>query len=71
MPIDPYEQKIICTVLDEDYQKLKNNLHHGQLTLIVRSFIKSIGQLIEEEGKANIYAWTDSESSLILPPPKK
>lgn len=71
MPIESYEKKLAFTIHRDDYDRVIDRLHHGQLTLLMRTFFKSIGAIMEESGKAEIYAWLEGEENLSLPPAER
>lgn len=56
-------------VLSEDYEKVKSQLHHGQLSEITRTFLEALAETFETSGKSNIYQWLDGEAPLTIHSP--
>lgn len=57
-------------VASEDYLKVKNNLNHGQPSQLGRLFLKSLGQLIDDNQRTAIMAYLIGDADLTLPKAK-
>lgn len=56
---------------NEDYHRVKDKLYHGQMSHIYRNLTESLGELMDANGKGEIYKWLDGEKDLVIPPPKR
>lgn len=68
MPQDTRLRKITVELPVEEAYHLTNQLQHGQLTLIMRTFIIALAQSIEKHGKIPLYLWLEGEEDLTVPP---
>jgi hypothetical protein len=49
-----------------DWEKLEPHLHHGQISQLIRRFVQSLNQKIDEDRFAEIYSWLYSQTELNL-----
>jgi len=62
-------KELKAVLIAEDYDRVKSQLYHGQLTEIVRAFIEALGEHFDSHGKSEIYRWLDGERSLTIDSP--
>lgn len=60
-------QKVALNLPRYQYELLQSRLYHGQMTRILYRFVSSLNWKISHEGKAELNAWIEGESSLTLP----
>ena len=64
------EMRKMTAEVDKDiYRNIAKDLHHGQMTQLVRAFALSINQLINDGEKEELYLWLYGTKPLTLPPP--
>lgn len=61
------EARISTDVRSDHFSTLTNKLHHGQKTLIMRSFVYAIHDMLLDDRMPEIYSWLVGDSELILP----
>jgi len=59
--------KLTAEVDTDVYDRITKDLHHGQLSQIIRSFIRSLDYLIQSGEKDNLYLWLYGTKNLTLP----
>jgi hypothetical protein len=66
------EMSKLTAEIDKDiYLNIAKNLHHGQMTQLIRAFALSLNQLINNGDKKEFYMWLYGSKSLTLPPPEE
>ena len=66
-----YLVKLTVEVPTEDYFALTKKKHHGQLSQIVRKFVKSLVQMEAEGNSSLITDWVYGKEPLTLCQPKE
>jgi len=61
--------KLTAEVNRDTYNAIARDMHHGQMTQLVRAFAIAIELLIKQNKKDDIYLWLYSAKPLTLPPP--
>lgn len=59
--------KLTAEIDTDVYDRITHDLHHGQLSQIIRSFMRSLDHLIQSGEKDNLYLWLYGTQNLTLP----
>jgi hypothetical protein len=63
------EMTKLTAEIDRDiYTRIARDLHHGQMTQLVRAFAVAIDGLIQANKKDELYCWLYGDKELTLPP---
>lgn len=63
--------KLTAEIDRDTYAAITKNLHHGQLTQLVRAFTQAMEIMIADDKKGELYLWLYDNQPLSLPPPVK
>jgi len=61
------KETISFRVRGDHYSAAKKGLHHGQKSLVFRSFTYALADLLADDRMPEIYAWLLGETELRLP----
>lgn len=62
--------KLTTEVDTQTYDRITRNMHHGQLSQVIRGFVASLDKLLQGEDKDQVFLWLYSNKPLLLPAPK-
>lgn len=64
-------RKITIEIDAEDYIVIVNSLHHGQLSALIRLFMKNLVHRFKHDKKADLYQWLYGKESITFNPTKE
>jgi len=62
-----YECKVTARIDSDIYNKVMNNLHHGQQTMLLRKFFYSLSLLVDQNNFDDVTDYLYKNDNLTLP----
>ena len=59
-------RKITIEIDEQDYIEIINNTHHGQLSILIRKYIKALLWLYHNDKKMSVMKWLYGKENLTL-----
>lgn len=64
-------KKLTVEVDTKIYNRITQDLHHGQISQLIRTFMLSLDLMLTRQSQDDIYLWLYGKGQLTLPNPKE